>query len=169
MKNLKWIITAIVAVMLSACGYQFEGGGYLADDVKRVYVDGFENKSSETGAGIAFTNALIEEIIRISDTRVVDKDQAEFIIQAQVNSITFSVLSRSTTDAVTERRASASVDLKILDKDNEIVWSVKDFTIREDYSVSDDVVTDEANKADAVAKIAVKSAEQLVSRMLSNF
>lgn len=159
----------LTLALVSACGYQLQGGGYLNDDVTRVYVKVFENKSSETGAGVIFTNALVEEIIRVTDTKVVKESLADFVIEARVNSITFSILSRSTTDAVTERRAVARIDIKIKDKNGEIVWSVKDFTSTEDYTVSDEVSVDDTNKNEAISEVAVRSAEQLVSRMLNNF
>ena len=156
-------------VCVAACGYQLEGGGYINEDITRVSVTVFNNKSSETGAGITFTNALVEEIIRKTDTRVVDDALADFIIEAQINAITFSTLSRSTTDSVTERRVTASVDLKIRDKNNDVVWSVKNFSSNDEYEVSDDTAVDDTNKSEAIEKIAVRSAERLVSKMLSNF
>jgi len=51
-------------VFFASCGYQFEGGGYLHQDVTRVAVTILKNNSSETGAGITFTNALIEETLQ---------------------------------------------------------------------------------------------------------
>ena len=169
MKQMKLLISILACLLVSACGYQLQGGGYLNNDVTRIYVRVFENKSSETGAGVVFTNALVEEIIRVTDTKVVNENLADYVIEARVNSITFSVLSRSTTDAVTERKVVSSVDLKILDKNKNAVWSVKNFTTHEEYTVSDDVTVDDANKTEAIDKAAVRNAEQLVSRMLSNF
>lgn len=169
MKRLRRMIVVLGFVCVAACGYQLEGGGYINEDITRVSVTVFNNKSSETGAGITFTNALVEEIIRKTDTRVVDDALADFIIEAQINAITFSTLSRSTTDSVTERRVTASVDLKIRDKNNDVVWSVKNFSSNDEYEVSDDTAVDDTNKSEAVEKIAVRSAERLVSKMLSNF
>lgn len=169
MKRLRRMIVVLGFVCVAACGYQLEGGGYINEDITRVSVTVFNNKSSETGAGITFTNALVEEIIRKTDTRVVDDALADFIIEAQINAITFSTLSRSTTDSVTERRVTASVDLKIRDKNNDVVWSVKNFSSNDEYEVSDDTAVDDTNKSEAIEKIAVRSAERLVSKMLSNF
>ena len=156
-------------LLTASCGYHLEGGGYLNQDVTRVAVKVFENKSSETGAGIIFTNALVEEIIRKTDTRVVDDAMADFVIDAQINAITFSTLSRSTTDNVTERRVTAVVDLKIKDKNNDVVWSVKGFSSDDEYEVSNDTAVDDANRVEAIEEIARRSAEQLVSKMVSNF
>ncbi|MCD4722665.1 MAG: hypothetical protein K8S13_22830, partial [Desulfobacula sp.] len=66
-------------------------------------------------------------------------------------------------------RVWASVDLKLIDKDGEVIWSVKDFSSHEEYTVSEDKITDESNKREAVDKIATRSAEKLISKMLVNF
>ncbi len=156
-------------IVLSSCGYQLEGGGYLDNNITKVAVSVFENKSSETGAGLTFTNAMVQEILQKTDTVVVDVSLADHIIEGRVDAITFSTLSRSTTDSVLERKVSAIVDLKIKNKDGDVIWSAKNFSSDEDYTVSSDVTADDANKRAAVDKIAIRSAERLVSKMLNNF
>lgn len=167
--KIRLILLSVLLLIVSACGYQFEGGGYLNEDITRVAVKIFENKSSETGAETTFTNRLVEEVIKKTDTKVVSENLAEYVIEGQINAITFSTLSRSTTDDVTERRVTAVVDLKIMNKENETVWSVKAFSSNEAYTVSDDVSVDDSNKKEAIDKIALRTAERLVSKMLSNF
>jgi len=169
MRFFNWILVSGLMALTMSCGYHFEGGGYLNTDLRRVAVSAFENKSSETGAGMMFTNALIEEISRKTDTQVVDASLAGHVIRATIQSVTFSTLSRSSTTSVTERRVTAVVDLSIRDGENEAVWSVKGFSSSEDYTVSSNTVTDDSNRQAALDKIAMRSAERLVSRMLNNF
>ena len=164
-----WIVVLAAAVTAAGCGYKLSGGGYIAETVTRVAVDVFENNSSESRAGITFTNELIREITAKSDTQIVDQGKSTRLITGTVKSITFSTLSRSSTEDVTERRVTAVVDVKLTGPDGEILWSVKDFSAKESYTTSDDTVDDEANKSDAIDTIAERVAEQLVSRMLSNF
>ena len=168
MKNLKLILSVLLLV-LTSCGYQFVGGGYLNSDVTRVAMGTMDNKSSETGAGVIFTNALIKEIMEKTDTKLVDDTKAVAVLKGKINAITFATLSRSNTQAVVERRVSANVDMQLVDKDEQIIWSVKNFTSNEEYKVSEDKVTDESNKRDALDKIALRTAEKLVSRMMNNF
>lgn len=169
MKNLKLVLSVLLFV-LTSCGYQFEGGGYLNSDVTHVAVEMMDNKSSATGAGVAFTNSLIKEIVDKTDTKLVDDaTKADAVLKGRVNSITFSTLSRSTTESVVERRISASVDMQLVDKDGQIVWSVKNLTSRDEYKVSEDKITDSSNKRDAVLKIAIRNAEKAVIRMMNKF
>ncbi len=153
----------------AGCGYKLAGGGYIRDDVTRVAVAVFENNSSESRAGVTFTNELIREITAKSDTQVVDESNSTRVITGVVKSITFSTLSRSSTEDVTERRVTAVVDVKLSGPDGEILWSIKGLSANESYTVEDDTVDDEANKSEAVDTIAERVAERLVSQMQSNF
>ena len=168
MKNFKFFLFIFLLITVS-CGYQFDGGGYINNDVKLVAVKLLENKTSEAQGDIIFTNALIKEIMEKTDTKIVDEQRASTVLKGRINSITFATLSRSTTESVIERRITASVDIQLLNQDGEIFWAVKNFTSDEEYKVSADTVTDESNKRDAVEKIANRIAEKLVSKMLNNF
>ncbi len=172
MKKLKWMVHVcgvVVILSIMSCGYRFEGGGYLKETVKQVAVQVFKNQSTETGADLTFTNALIQEIIEKTDTRVVDEEIADTFIRGSVKSITFDTLSRSTSESVLERRVSATVDVQLVDKEGEIIWSVTNFATKEDYTVSEDQITDDSNKKQAMEKIALRTAEKLVSKLLINF
>ena len=169
MKNLKWILYTCLVVFFASCGYQFEGGGYINKDVSSVAVRALKNKSSETGAVIAFTNALIQEIIQKTDTKVVEESRASAFLEGTIKEITFVTLSRSTTESVLERRILALMDLKLINREGEVIWSASDFTSYEDYTVSQDNITDEGNKKAAVDKIAIRSAEKLISKLMTNF
>jgi len=169
MKNLKLILSVLLFV-LTSCGYQFEGGGYLNSDVTHVAVEMMDNKSQATGAGVVFTNSLIKEILEKTDTKIVDDTtKAVAVLKGRINSITFATLSRSTTESVVARRISANVDMQLVDKDGQIVWSVKNLTSHEDYQVSKDKLTDDSNKRDAVVKISIRNAEKVVLRMMNKF
>ena len=163
------LLTAVLLVSVGSCGYRLDGGGYLKETVTRVAVGVFENNTSQTRAGLSFTNELIREILEKTDTKVVDSSQATRRIVGLVKAIQFSTLSRSSTESVVERRVTAVVDVKMVGPDDEIIWSVKDFSSKEDYFVVEDKMDDENNIRDALDKIAARCAERLVSQMMANF
>jgi hypothetical protein len=169
LNSILWGCLLCGGVFFASWGDQFEGGGYIHQDVTRVAVTILKNNSSETGAGIAFTNALIEEILERTDTTVVDPSQATVVLEGTIKAITFSILSRSTTESVVDRRVWGTIDVKLMRTDGEVIWSVKDFTSHEDYTVSEDKVEDEQNISEAVDKIAIRTAEKLVSKLMTNF
>ena len=159
----------ITAAAVAGCGYHLVSGGYLYDNVTRVSVNVFENKSAEARAGIAMTNELIHKIIEKSDTIVVDADTTTRKITGTVQSISFSTLSRSSAENVTERQVQVVMDVALVGGADKILWSVKNFSATESYSVSNNSVNDEANKRQAIDLIAERAAERLVSKMMSNF
>lgn len=168
MRALRIIIAVLLIMGVAAgCGYRLAGGGYVNEDVARVRVDVFENASAEPGIGVSFTNELIREILAKTDTRV--ENHAGRRIVGTVKSITFSTLSRSSATDIAEREVVAVVDVRLLDAAGQILWSVKDFSARESYTVSQDTVVEEAGKRQAVETIAQRVAERLVSRMTSGF
>ncbi len=159
----------LFAVLFVSCGYQFEKRGYISTGVTQVAVLVFDNESIETGADILFTNALIQEILEKTDTKVVERTRASSVIKGTVKSITFSALSRSATETVIQRRVKAAIDLKLINTDGELLWSVKDFISSEDYTVSESVVTDEARKRAAVTEIARRTAEKIITALQNDF
>lgn len=169
MKIIGQVFLAGLITIVIGCGYRLEGGGYLNDDVTRVAVDVFENKSSESRAGTSFTNELVREILQKTDTQVVDSDHTLRVIKGVVKAITFSTLSRASTESVVERLVTARVDIKLVGAGDEILWSVKDLSSSESYTVDPDKVGDEQSKQEAVDKIARRMAEQVVGRMMTNF
>jgi len=169
MKLIQSFMLIGLIAMVTACGYRLEGGGYINEDVTRVAVVVFENKSSETRAGISFTNQLIQEIQAKTDTVVVDIDKTTRKIVGVVNSITFSALARTSTETVVERQVTAVVDIKLLGPGGDIILSVKNMTATESYQVDADKVNDTASKREAVDKIALRTAQKVVSQMMNDF
>ncbi len=164
-------LAGVVVLMLTvtACGYRLEGRGLVHPGVSRVGVTVFANRTAQTHAGIDFTNELIREIQDRTDTRVVDPDEAAYLIEGAVTSITFSTLSRSSTENVTERRVRAMVDVQLLSPDKTVIWSVSQFTAVESYAVGSNRIDDTANIRQAIEIIAERIAERIVSQMSADF
>ena len=162
-------IVVVLSIVVAGCGYRLSGGGPLPGNVTRVAVAMFENRSFETGAETVFTSALMTELVQSSEAVVVDRDEAEAVILGTIRSITLGELTRTADDAVVERRVSAVLDLDVVSKDGETIWSVRNFSESEVYTVSSANVSDEAAKRDAVRKIADRVSERIISKMRDDF
>ena len=170
MRNcIAWLMVVSFLMIGPGCGYRLDGGGFIDNDVTRVSVAVFENKSTESRAGISFTNELIREITAKTDTIVVGGGDAIRKISGTVQSITFLTLSRSSSEDVTEREVKAVVDVVLTGAEGKVLWSVKNFSATESYKVSNSSVDDEANKREAIDLIAERVAERLVSQMTNDF
>ncbi|WP_020588634.1 LptE family protein [Desulfobacter curvatus] len=168
-KSLAWLMVILLLIIGPGCGYRLAGGGFINNDVARVSVAIFDNKTSESRAGISFTNELIREITAKTDTIVVGDGNATRKITGTIRSISFSTLSRSSTEDVTERQVYAVVDVVLTGAGGKVLWSVKSFSATESYKVSNSSVDDEANKREAVDLIAERVAERIISQMTNDF
>ena len=56
-KKMLWALLFFGAV-LTACGYRFTGGGDLPENVRKISVAVFENRTQETGLETVVTNDL---------------------------------------------------------------------------------------------------------------
>ncbi|OQY00558.1 MAG: hypothetical protein B6I26_07590 [Desulfobacteraceae bacterium 4572_130] len=110
--NKKLLIYGIVGVLFftCSCGYKFSNQGHLSENVTKVFLEIFENKSFEAGAENFFTSALINELIKNTNIEIVKQENAEAIIKGSIRAITIDALSRESDDSVIERNVSAVVD-----------------------------------------------------------
>ena len=160
---------AMVVMGLSACGYKLKTSGLLPGNTRSVSVHVFRNKSTYSGAQSQFTNALIREILLSTQTRVADPGKASVVIDGSIDSLTFSGLSRTSSDEVLERRVTAVVSLTMKDNDGQVVWQLRRFRGVEEATVSSENASDEASKKEAIETAFAKMAQKIVSQMLDDF
>ena len=178
--NKKLLIYGIVCVLFftCSCGYKFSNKGHLPENVTKVFVEIFENKSFETGAEIFFTSALINELIKNTNIEIVKQKNAKAVIKGTIRSITIDALSRESDDSVIERDISAVVDIKIIKKSKKVIWSIQELSDHEKYIVSDKnliakandrKVINEAMEKQIIRKIAKRISEKVVKAITDNF
>lgn len=162
-----WI--SAVLLVLSGCGYGFQSRGQLTGNVRTVHVAMFKNKSFESGAEAIFTSALINEFMDRSTTDVVNEGNAEAVFKGTIKSVSLRALTRNTDGTVKERRVSATIDLELVGKGGQVLWSVYDYTKSEDYSAESDNIIDMESRSDSIEEIADSMAETLLGRMIDDF
>jgi len=163
------LVSLFILSIVGSCGYKFSGGGLLPGKTKLVAVNMFENKTFESGVENIFASALSLELMGKSDSEVVNLEDADAYFKGVVKSVSITTLTRTSTDAVIERRVSAVIDLQLIDKQGNVLWSVKDFKGDEEYQVTTENLTDMASRTTGLRKIAERIAQKVVSRMLDDF
>jgi len=162
-------IISVLFFLFPGCGYRLSGGGPLPGNVTRVSVSMFQNQSFETGAETIFTSALIRNLVEKTDAEIVSRKEADAVITSTIKSITMGALTRTSDDAVIERLVGAVLDLYMVNKEGETIWSVRNFSQTEVYTVSSINASDEAAKREAIEKIADRISERIISKMRDNF
>jgi len=164
MKN---VFILLLTLSLSACGYQLAGrGGHIPDEIKSIAIPVFENKTMEPVVEEEFTPMIIREFIKDSRIKVVDRTEADIVLNGNVNSYKESPLSFDQNQEVLEYRITVTTHLKITrQKINNIIWE-KDIIKSSEYKVSSNVMTTRTSKLLALKEIAKNLSEEVTDRVL---
>jgi len=156
-------------VLLTACGYRFTGGGELPENVRKISVSVFENKTQETGLESVITNDLIYEFTRSGKASVTSRERAEAILTGVIKSMHITTASHKGEDTALERRVTIVVDLNLVGHDNRILWVRKNLSANETYLVESDKLATENNKSEAIREMSQRLAETVFNSMTDDF
>lgn len=169
-KKANIIYIFILFLLCSGCGYKFSGSGEFPGGIKSICVNTLKNHSSETGIENIITNDIIYEITRSGRIELTGIEKAEAVLDGEVESIKdYSISHRGSSHSSAERRVHVSVALKLKDRNNKIIWSVKGFSEDETFEVTSDKLSTEQKKRDAIEKLSERLCEKIFNRLTDNF
>ena len=152
---------------LTGCGYHIAGrGGHIPSGVKSIAIPVFENKTMEPIVEEELTPAVIKGFLKDSRIEVVERLQADLVLQGSIISYKESPLSFDKYQNVLEYRISVITHLKLLQQStNSILWE-RDLTTNAEYMVNSDVMSTRAAKLLAIKEIAQNLSEEAADRVL---
>jgi outer membrane lipopolysaccharide assembly protein LptE/RlpB len=162
---------AIVMFGLTGCGYHFIGqeSGVLSG-IHSIAVPYFVNKSFEPGLERFVTEALVDEFVKSKFVKVVDESAADAVLRGRIDEFSESVISYDRDDRALEYRTRVVLDIALERKDTaEVLWRNKGLYHFEEYSVSSDIATTEANKKIALQMTAAELAERIHDSIIEGF
>jgi outer membrane lipopolysaccharide assembly protein LptE/RlpB len=169
-KNRPIWLSVIVILILAGCGYRFPGSGEFPEGVNQIFVEVLENKTSETGVENIVTSILIDEfILREKNSIAGNINDADSILSGAVVKITIHTISAKGRDSASERRVTVSVNLKLSDTDDKVIWAAKGLSDDQAYSVTDDKNLTERNKRVAIGLASRRIAERALNRLTDDF
>lgn len=163
---------AAVVLSLSACGYRLRGTGtFLPAHVKTVSIPMFKNLTTRFQLDLKLTQAVIDEIISRGKVSVVtDNSKADALLSGEI--LTFNVAPIGfTSGQATADKFNIIVVAKIVLRDNvakKVIFINPAYVYQEEYDVPEGSDF-ESQESDALDKIAVKFARQLVITILEGF
>ncbi|MGE0085413.1 MAG: LPS assembly lipoprotein LptE [Desulfococcaceae bacterium] len=163
-------ISVLLAILffLSACGYRFAGGGKLPFDVQSMYVDIFQNRTSETGAEVMFANDMSYELSRNGYT-ITDREKADAVLSGEITSVSISTASRRGQITSLERRVTATVNIRITDRNGKDLRNLSGISQSEVFSVTSESSADDYNKRLILQRISRRIAEETYARLSDEF
>ncbi len=172
MKRLFLLCLALASFLPAGCGYRFSPGGESIDPgIRRVYIDIFENKTTQPYVENYFRNAFADQFRRVSRfTLAESKGVADASVRGSINLITMSSLSYTKSDFATEDRITITASIIFQDRNNEIVWRNDSLSGYQDYIIDPgNSAATEQNRRTALQKLSADLAERAFRYIMSGF
>lgn len=166
------VTLVVICGWLTACGYRFTSAAdSLGEEVRRVYIAPFENRTAEAYLENLFREAFAERFSRGGRFQMVDsRAEADVVLKGTVRSLYTQALSyRKESLAAAEERATVTLEISLEKRDGKTVWHSDGFPGREDYQVDADPNRTRINRKNALSKLAVDTAERAFDLMMSGF
>ncbi len=145
----------IACLSLGGCGVYSASSGRVDENLKRVYVDFFENLTPQPNIGIDLTDAVIAAIQVDNTLKVVAEESADSVISGRVTQYNLQEAFARQDLTVTEYKVQITVILTFTLKDTgETIFNNKQFTGSGNYVLDDPQgSTEESARAEAAEEI----------------
>jgi len=158
-------------LLLGGCGYHFAGrGGALPDDVRKIYVEPFANRTGKPLLDTLMTSRLSEELARMGSLRLWARPQgADALLSGSVLEYSARPLSYDSADDITEYRSRMQIEAVLrLASNDRVLWKGQ-LTRNEDYASSADRMAQRDNETEAIERLVELMARDLYARMMDDF
>jgi outer membrane lipopolysaccharide assembly protein LptE/RlpB len=167
MKN---ILPLLFFFLFCGCGYQLAGKEtHVPSGVNSIAVLTLTNQTFEPGIEIPFTQAFLREFIQDRRVKVVDRREADSVLEGVIKSFSIFSVSYDKSGYALEYQTIAVLDITLKKKSGEILWKEKDLLERAWYRTNPNVIATEDNKVNAIQQIAKSLAERIRTRFFYNF
>ncbi|MBE0577726.1 MAG: hypothetical protein IH613_17750 [Desulfuromonadales bacterium] len=168
---MRFVVILFVA-LLTGCGYHTPGSSdaWVGGDARILYIQLFENQTTEPYLDNYMTDALVAELSR-SRLVALTEDQALADVQlvGEVKDFVSSALAYGTADQITEYRATMNVSVRLLRKGtNEVLWQ-QHLQRSEDYLATVNKSRELEGQSLAAQQVSKRLAEDIYSSLLNNF
>ena len=164
------LLLIICVALLLGCGYQMVGKEtHVPPGLTSVAIPTFVNQTFEPGIEVLFTQAFLKGFIQDRRTKVVDRKEADSVLEGMIKSLEISSVSYDRSNLALEYQINVVIDLMLKKRSGEILWREKDLTERTWYRASSNALINEANKAAALQQAGRSMAERIRNRFFYDF
>lgn len=160
----------LCVLMTHACGYRFAGSGELPDNIERIFIEVFKNSTSKAGIERVVTNQLVFEFTRQREKILAnDATNADATLKGVIKKIRTKTISRVGTEVANQREVIMTIDLRLINRSGDVIWTAKALTDRQAYDVSDSKLENDRNESLAIARLSERISERIFSRLTDDF
>jgi outer membrane lipopolysaccharide assembly protein LptE/RlpB len=166
----KWLWIPTCLALLGGCGYHVAGKEtHSPPGLKSVAVPSLKNQTLEPGIESHFTQAFLRQFIKDRRVNVVDRKEADAVLEGTVKSFYLLSSAYDRSGFATEFQTIVVMDIVLKKRNGDVLWKENDLVERAWYRTSPSVVISEDNKQNAIQKVAESVAERVVNRFFYNF
>lgn len=160
-------------LLLTSCGYALVGkGNFLDPKIRTIAVPAFVNKTTRVELEQRVTQAVAEEFVSRGRLKLVtNPKEADAILRGSIDSFGIFPIASNPQGRATQYQISITAGIELVDhrNDDKVIWKNNQYRFTENYQV--DVTTSDAfdQETRAIAEIAVRFAETLVTNLLEGF
>lgn len=172
MKRLFLLCVVLTTVLTAGCGYRFSPGGETLDPgIRLVYIDDFENKTTQPYVEIYFRNAFADQFRRTSRFQLAQsRGTADASLRGSINLVSLNPVSYTKSDFATEDRVTINLAVLFQDRNKEVIWRNDSLSGFQDYIINPDNAADtEQNRRAAIQKLSADLAERAFRSIMSGF
>jgi outer membrane lipopolysaccharide assembly protein LptE/RlpB len=163
-------VTLLSFLLFFGCGYQMVGKEtHVPPGLSSLAIPTFKNLTFEPGIEVPFTQALLRELIQDRRVKVVDRGQADTVLEGVVKVFNISSVSYDKSGLALEYRTNVVLDITLKSREGKVLWEEKNLSEVRWFRASSNVLTNEARKVAAIQETGRFVAERLRSRFFYNF
>jgi outer membrane lipopolysaccharide assembly protein LptE/RlpB len=157
-------------VLIMGCGYQMVGKEtHVPPGLNSLAIPTFKNFTFEPGIEVPFTQAFLREFIQDRRVNVVDRAEADSVLEGSIRNFTMYSVAYDKSGFVAEYQTNVTLDFTLKDRTGKVLWQDKGVSETQWFRASSQVLTNEANKAIALQQIAGLVAGRIRNRFFYNF
>ena len=170
-KNNKWLfVLAIYCLFFSGCGYRLVGtGSALPPHIKTIHIPVFENTSSQPEIHRQLTSFVLQSFISDGRLKIVNKDEADLIVDATLSYYNLRNVAFSSQDLVSDIIIELEIDLKVTDQVKNEIFIKKKLKQQWDYKSTPDLADTETARLEALDQAYIDFGNRLVSLVIDQF
>ncbi len=163
-------LTLLFLLVSTGCGYQFVGKEtHVPSGLTSIAIPTFINYTSEPGIEVPFTTGFLVEFIRDKRVKVVDRSEADCVLEGVIKSLQAYSVAYDRSALATEYQTTVVIDLTLRRRTGEVLWTEKDMSESRWYKISSNVLSSEFSRETAIQQIGRYVAERARHRFFYKF
>ena len=127
---------AMMALVLSGCGYRVAGSGSLPEGVSRLCVAVPENRSSDVRLAPMVANFVVSEAISAGADAAVGCEGTVGSLAGEIRGVSTVTITRNSSSDGIEERVTITASFRLSGADGELLWNGSSVSGTETYSVT---------------------------------